>query len=103
MFQFFLHISTYKDKEKHSIPLFKSFAMYQTLLTGLENSIYTITINRPDKLNALNQQVFTDLNTVLDEVYQNAEIRSVIITGAGEKAFVAGADISEFSGLDNSQ
>lgn len=73
--------------------------MYTTLLTSLENGILTITINRPDKLNALNKQVFTDLNAVLDEVYANSEIKSVIITGAGPKAFVAGADISEFSSL----
>jgi enoyl-CoA hydratase len=75
--------------------------MYQTLLTTLENGILTITINRPDKLNALNKQVFTDLNTALDEIYTNKEIRSVIITGAGPKAFVAGADISEFNGLSH--
>jgi len=73
--------------------------MYQTLLTTLGNGIFTITINRPDKLNALNKQVFDDLNTVLDEVYANAEIKSVIITGSGAKAFVAGADITEFNGL----
>jgi enoyl-CoA hydratase len=73
--------------------------MYQTLLTTLENGIFTITINRPDKLNALNKQVFTDLNTALDEIYTDKEIKSVIITGAGPKAFVAGADISEFNGL----
>lgn len=73
--------------------------MYTTLLTSLENGIFTITINRPDKLNALNKQVFADLNSALDEVYTNSEIKSVIITGAGSKAFVAGADISEFSSL----
>ncbi len=73
--------------------------MYSSLLTSLENGIFTITINRPDKLNALNRSVFTDLNHALDEVYAKPEIRSVIITGAGTKAFVAGADISEFSGL----
>lgn len=71
--------------------------MYQTLLTSLENSILTITINRPDKLNALNQQVFAELNLVLDEIHTNKEIKSAIITGAGARAFVAGADISEFS------
>ena len=73
--------------------------MYQTLLTSLENGIFIITINRPDKLNALNKDVFADLNKVLDEVYDNTEIKSVIITGAGTKAFVAGADISEFNSL----
>lgn len=72
---------------------------YQTLLTTLENGIYTITINRPDKLNAMNNQVMTDINNAVQEVYDNNSIRSAIITGAGPKAFVAGADISEFSGL----
>jgi enoyl-CoA hydratase len=74
--------------------------MYTTLLTNLENGIFTITINRPDKLNALNKTVIEELSTALDEVYNNAEIRSAIITGAGPKAFVAGADISEFLSLD---
>jgi enoyl-CoA hydratase len=74
--------------------------MYTTLLASLENSIYTITINRPDKLNALNRDVFTDLNTALDEIENNSAVKSVIITGAGPKAFVAGADITEFGGLD---
>ncbi len=73
--------------------------MYQSLLTHLENGIFTITINRPDKLNALNNVVFTELNAALDEVASNEAIRSVIITGAGPKAFVAGADITEFNGL----
>jgi len=77
--------------------------MYTTLLTSLENGIFTVTINRPDKLNALNKDVFTDLDVMLKEVEQNAGIRSVIITGAGQKAFVAGADISEFLGLHGSQ
>ncbi|MGB4844362.1 MAG: enoyl-CoA hydratase-related protein [Ferruginibacter sp.] len=73
---------------------------YQTLLTGLENGVLIITINRPDKLNALNVAVFTDLNNVVDEINNTAEIKSAIITGAGPKAFVAGADISEFGSLD---
>lgn len=74
--------------------------MYQTLLTSLDNGIFTITINRPDKLNALSKDVFTDLNNALDEINNRNEIRSAIITGAGPKAFVAGADISEFGGLN---
>ncbi len=73
--------------------------MYQTLLTSLENGIFTITINRPDKLNALNKRVFTDLDNAIDEVNSNAEIKTVLITGSGAKAFVAGADITEFGGL----
>ncbi|MBA2761785.1 MAG: enoyl-CoA hydratase/isomerase family protein, partial [Segetibacter sp.] len=70
--------------------------MYQTLLTALEDNIFTITINRPGKLNALNKLVLEELSKAIDEVYTENEIRSVIITGAGAKSFVAGADISEF-------
>lgn len=77
--------------------------MYKTLLTEIENGTFIVTINRPDKLNALNKDVFKDLDEVIDEIYQNHEIRSAIITGAGNKAFVAGADISEFLELDASQ
>ncbi len=76
---------------------------YSTLLTSLENGIFTITINRPDKLNALNKDVFTDLNSALDEINANPEIKSVILTGAGPKAFVAGADISEFNALNKQE
>ncbi|MDQ6814221.1 MAG: enoyl-CoA hydratase-related protein [Bacteroidota bacterium] len=72
--------------------------MFQTLITSLEDKIFTITINRPDKLNALNQAVMNELDTVFDQIKTNDEILSVIITGAGQKAFVAGADISEFVG-----
>ncbi len=74
--------------------------MYKTLLVEIDNSICIITINRPDKLNALNKEVFNDLNAAIDDVYKNPEIKSAIITGAGTKAFVAGADISEFLELD---
>lgn len=77
--------------------------MYQNVLTDLEKSILTITINRPEKLNALNEAVFAELDKLIDEVENNPSIRSAIITGAGSKAFVAGADIKEFSGLDNEQ
>ena len=73
--------------------------MFQSILTELENGIFTITINRPDKLNALNKTVMHELDQAMDLVYSDANIRSVIITGAGQKAFVAGADISEFLGL----
>jgi len=72
---------------------------YQTLLTSLENDILVITINRPDKLNALNRDVIADLDKAFDEVYSNHSIKSVILTGAGAKSFVAGADISEFTDL----
>ncbi len=73
---------------------------YQTLLTSLEDGIFVITINRPDKLNALNKTVIEELSAVVDELYKNGGIKCAIITGAGQKAFVAGADISEFFSLD---
>ncbi|HJU46349.1 MAG TPA: enoyl-CoA hydratase-related protein [Chitinophagaceae bacterium] len=76
---------------------------YQTLLTSLENAVFTITINRPDKMNALNRMVIEELSAALEEVYTNPAIQSAIITGAGEKAFVAGADISEFVELNAGQ
>jgi enoyl-CoA hydratase len=69
---------------------------YQTLLTGLSEGILTATVNRPDKLNALNRDVLTDLDTLMDEVAADSRVRALLITGAGEKSFVAGADISEF-------
>ena len=78
---------------------YKNAPMYNTLLTTLENGIFIITVNRPDKMNAINNEVMQDIGRAMDEVYQNSEIRSVIITGSGNKAFVAGADISEFAGL----
>ncbi|MDP4128766.1 MAG: enoyl-CoA hydratase-related protein [Bacteroidota bacterium] len=73
--------------------------MYQTLLTVLAGNILSITINRPEKLNALNQTVIRELGEVVEEIYQNPVIRAAIITGSGNKAFVAGADISGFAGL----
>ena len=74
--------------------------MYQTIKTELSEGTYIITINRPDKLNALNRDVVNELGQALDEVYQNNDIKSAIITGEGAKAFVAGADITEFTDLD---
>lgn len=73
---------------------------FQTLLTSIEEGIFIITINRPDKLNALNKTVIEELSQAMDEVYNNAAIKCAIITGAGPKAFVAGADITEFLSMD---
>lgn len=69
--------------------------MSKTVLLEVKNSIGYITINRPEALNALSSQVLTDLNDVLDQVENSEDIRVVIVTGSGEKAFVAGADIKE--------
>lgn len=73
--------------------------MYQTLLTTLENNILTVTVNRPDKLNAINEVVMREIGEVVQDIYSNAEIKSAVITGAGPKAFIAGADITEFNGI----
>jgi len=77
--------------------------MYKTLHTDLTDNILTITINRPDKLNALNKTVISELGEVVEEIYTNKDIKSAILTGAGSKAFVAGADISEFQDLNNEE
>ena len=76
---------------------------YSTLVTSLANGIFFITINRPEKLNALNALVLSELEKALHEIYDNNAIQSAIITGAGTKAFVAGADIAEFSGLTKTE
>jgi enoyl-CoA hydratase len=73
---------------------------FETLLTDINEGILTITINRPDKLNALNKTVVTELGEVLNQFQNNPEVYGAILTGAGPKAFVAGADISEFLSLD---
>jgi enoyl-CoA hydratase len=70
---------------------------YTTLLTALRDGILTITVNRPDKLNALNDQVITELGDAIREAAGKDAVRGVILTGSG-KAFVAGADISELAG-----
>jgi enoyl-CoA hydratase len=68
---------------------------YQTILYNYDAGIATITFNRPDKLNALNQEMLAEFQDALDQVRQNPEIRVLLLTGAG-RAFIAGADISEF-------
>lgn len=73
---------------------------FQNLLITNKGRIQQITINRESKLNALNKDTLVELHTAFTEAFQNPEIGGIIITGAGPKAFVAGADISEFAALD---
>ena len=73
---------------------------YTNLLVDVKDHIAIITINRPDKLNALNHKTLSELQTLFEELKLNNDIYAVIITGSGEKAFVAGADISELNKLD---
>lgn len=77
---------------------------YQTLLLETDDAgICVLSINRPDKLNALNDQVFKDLDKAISEIEESGDIKGLIITGAGDKAFVAGADIKEFSAFTKEQ
>lgn len=69
----------------------------ENLLLENNNGILTITINRPKQLNALNSQTISELNQVLNDSESNGEVKVLIITGSGDKAFVAGADIKEFA------
>ena len=70
---------------------------YETLLYEKADGIATVTINRPESLNALNNQVYSDLNDLFGEIEKDDEVRVVILTGSGEKAFVAGSDITEMA------
>ncbi len=67
------------------------------ILTSIEKGILTITVNRPDKLNALNSQTIQEIGGAIQMAEGDSTIKGVIITGSGNKAFVAGADISEFA------
>jgi len=76
---------------------------YQNLKTSIENGISTITINRPDKLNALNRVTVQEIGEAVKEANKDVNVLSIIITGEGPKAFAAGADIKEFTGLTKEQ
>ena len=69
-----------------------------SIIFSVEKDVATITLNRPDKLNALNRQVHTEGVAALNELRKDDSVRVLVITGAGEKSFIAGADISEFEG-----
>jgi enoyl-CoA hydratase len=70
---------------------------FENLLVSTENGLATITINRPKKLNALNKNTIEELHNAFKNLETDASVKAIIITGSGEKAFVAGADISEFA------
>lgn len=76
---------------------------YQNLLTEIKDNILYVTINRPLKMNALNRETLKELADVVIYANTTAEVLGVLLTGAGEKAFVAGADISEFADFDVTQ
>ncbi|WP_411739586.1 enoyl-CoA hydratase/isomerase family protein [Peribacillus sp. S4] len=73
--------------------------MYKFLLCEIEDKIAVVTINRPP-VNPLNTKVFQELSIVFDELEANEDVRAIVLTGSGERAFVAGADINEMASLD---
>jgi len=76
---------------------------YQTLLVARDEAIVTITLNRPDKLNALNLELVTELLRAVSELDRDPGVRVLILTGAGDKAFAAGADIGAMAEMTTSQ
>ena len=70
---------------------------YENIIFQVEDGIATITFNRPETLNALNSELLKEFSQALDEIAANEDIRVLILTGAGEKSFVAGADITELA------
>ena len=76
---------------------------FVNILSTVDNGVQLITINRPKKLNALNKQTIEELSEAFAQADKNPEVKVIVITGSGEKAFVAGADISEFASFDVAQ
>jgi enoyl-CoA hydratase len=78
-------------------------AEYQTLSLQIDGATAFVTINRPDKLNALSSNVLDDLRHLITDLRVRDDVRVIVLTGAGEKAFVAGADISELAALNDAE
>lgn len=76
---------------------------YENLLIAIENKIALVTLNRPAKLNALNKETLAELHTAFTDLENNEAVQVIILTGSGEKAFVAGADIAEFANFSTQE
>ncbi|MDQ3046088.1 MAG: enoyl-CoA hydratase-related protein [Bacteroidota bacterium] len=76
---------------------------FENILTSITNGTFLLTINRPDKLNALNKKTVEEIGKAIEIATQDFDVKAIIITGAGPKSFVAGADIAEFVGLSAEQ
>ena len=76
---------------------------YDNILVNTEGQLAQITINRPNKLNALNKDTIKELHGAFKQLEKDKMVRAIIITGSGEKAFVAGADIAEFANFSEKQ
>ena len=75
--------------------------MFENILVEIDGPVGVITLNRPSVLNALNRALLTDVSNALADLERNADVRAIIITGSGEKAFAAGADIGELNAIEN--
>ena len=80
-------------------------ATFENLLYELDaaSGILTLTVNRPSKLNALNAATIAEIDVAMEQALDDAQVRGIILTGSGEKAFVAGADIAELAALTSAQ
>ena len=76
---------------------------FENLVVNYKDKIAVVTINRPENLNALNKQTIQELRSCLLELEENTTVRAIILTGSGDKAFVAGADIKEFAGFSEAE
>ena len=76
---------------------------FNTILVSVEDRLAQITINRPKKLNALNEETISELRLAFEMLEEDQRIKVIVLTGSGEKAFVAGADISEFSNFSEQE
>lgn len=92
-----------RKKQKFLIPQTFIMSDFQNIILTLEDGISIITINRPDKMNALNIQTIAEIKIAVENNIKDSNVYGMIITGEGEKAFAAGADIAEFSNFDVQQ
>jgi enoyl-CoA hydratase len=76
---------------------------YETLLVETDGPVRTVTIDRPEVLNALSAEVLTELEAVMDATAEAEAVRVVVLKGAGERAFVAGADLKQMAELSRAQ
>ena len=76
---------------------------FNTILVSIKDRLAQITINRPKKLNALNEETISELSLAFEKLEEDQRIKVIVLTGSGEKAFVAGADISEFSNFSEQE
>jgi enoyl-CoA hydratase len=74
--------------------------MFENILLDIDGVVATLTVNRPEKMNAVNNATVEELDQALDQIEKNTDLRALILTGAGEKSFVAGADINEVNKRD---